>query len=128
MTAALHLSPLVAAGLVQGPVDVYESTITKKSKESKKCRNSGHTNHGNAPGGKQLYPGSGALGRDIGVGIWSTAWWPFLRSVKEGLSNNSTDDDAGDDSKNTLATMIQQQKNRQSYQTLLQDWKRVVRM
>jgi len=119
MTAALHLSPLVAAGLVQGPVDVYESTITKKSKESKKCRNSGHTNHGNT-GGKQLYPGSGALGRDIGVGIWSTAWWPFLRSVKEGLSN-SADDDEGGDNKNTLADMIQQQKNRQSYQTLLQD-------
>jgi hypothetical protein len=27
MSAALHLSPLVSAGLVMGPVDVYESNV-----------------------------------------------------------------------------------------------------
>ncbi|KAL7537804.1 hypothetical protein ACHAXR_008104 [Thalassiosira sp. AJA248-18] len=117
MTAALHLSPLVAAGLVQGPIDVYESTIVKKSKDT--TRNSGHTNHAcGHHGGKQSYPGSGALGREIGVGLWSTAWWPFLKSLDQGTTSTTT---AGGEKNNTLAGLIQQQKNRQSYQTLLQD-------
>jgi len=72
-------------------------------------------------GGKQIYPGSGALGRDIGVGIWSTAWWPFLQSMKDGLS--VTNDDIGDEQNqpSTLADTLQRQKNRSSYLTLLQD-------
>ena len=43
MTAALHLAPLVAAGLIQGPIDVYESTIIKK-------KNSGANNQGHQGG------------------------------------------------------------------------------
>jgi len=129
MTSALHLSPLVAAGLVRGPIDIYESTkiIAKK----KKCKNGkqrgnnenetdrnrdgkNESNNNNEEGGMQSHPGSGAAGRDIGVGIWSTAWWPFLKSVKEGLrSSSSTSSD--------LASAVARQKNRQSYRTLLQD-------
>jgi len=106
MTAALHLSPLVYSGLIQ-TVDIYESTQTQKNKaDSTHKRNSGHTDD-SAPG-KQLYPGSGALGRNIGVGIWSTAWWPFLRSLQQGIS--STND-----------SVMSTHKNRQSYKTLLQD-------
>ena len=115
MTAALHLSPLVASGLVHGPIDVYESTIVKKRYKTEH-RNSGHTEHGDL-GGKQLYPGSGALGRNIGVGIWSTAWSPFLKSLQLGISTPDTD---GDDDDST-STILNRQKNRQSYQTLLQD-------
>jgi len=106
MTAALHLSPLVSAGLIQ-TVDVYESTQTRKStSDLTHKRNSGHED--DSASGKQLYPGSGALGRNIGVGIWSTAWWPFLRSLQLGIS--STND-----------SVISKQKNRQSFKTLLQD-------
>ena len=68
MTTALHLAPLVSAGLITGPIDVYESSTQKSS----------------SIGGRQLHPGSGSRGRDIGVGIWSTAWWPFLSSIEKG--------------------------------------------
>lgn len=132
MTAALHLSPLVAAGLVQGPIDVYESTITCKKKH--KNRNSGHTNTttttntttngNNHRGGRQYYPGSGALGRDIGVGIWSTAWWPFLSSLHQGLLSHEHEPSSNScqsSSSSSVANSLEQQKNRQSYQTLLQD-------
>mmetsp|Transcript_25486 Transcript_25486/g.42052 ORF Transcript_25486/g.42052 Transcript_25486/m.42052 type:complete len:671 (+) Transcript_25486:175-2187(+) len=105
MTTALHLSPLVASGLIKGPIDVYEANNVKKSN---KFRTSGHTTSSTSEGGKQLYSGSGALGRDIGVGIWSTAWWPFLRSLEKGLSSCSADNNDTN-------------KNRQSYKALLKD-------
>lgn len=108
MTAALHLSPLVSAGLIQ-TVDIYESTQTRKStSDLTHKRNSGHEDI--SARGKQLYPGSGALGRNIGVGIWSTAWWTFLKNLQLGISSTNTDDKD-----------IPKQKNRQSYKTLLQD-------
>lgn len=138
MTAALHLSPLVAAGLVHGPIDVYESSIVKKKCKSKGAEKNSTTNDSNSnsdsssnkkvkhQGGKQSYPGSGAKGRDICVGIWSTAWWPFLRSLEQGLSSSSNKNDEvleGDinASDSSLAGTVQRQKNRQSYKTLLQD-------
>ena len=108
MTTALHLSPLVASGLIQGPIDVYEANNVKKSN---KLRTSGHTKS-TSIGGKQLYSGSGALGRDIGVGIWSTAWWPFLRSLEKGLSSGNNAEDNNNKDTN---------KNRQSYKALLKD-------
>ena len=135
MTAALHLSPLVAAGLIHGPIDVYESTAVKRIKKQQDVNtntvtrnntssSSGHTESGEH-GGKQLLPGSGALGRDIGVGIWSTAWWPFLKSLQLGMqtsivgdaNNNDGDSNSYDD----ISLQLQKEKNRQSYQTLLQD-------
>jgi 2-polyprenyl-6-methoxyphenol hydroxylase-like FAD-dependent oxidoreductase len=125
MTTALHLAPLVAAGLIQGPVDVYEANDVK---QSNKLRTSGHTNtkftstSGNlTEGGKQLYAGSGALGRHIGVGIWSTAWWPFLRSLEKGLSSSSGTSNNNSASTSSLTDIINEQKNRQSYKTLLKD-------
>ena len=133
MTAALHLSPLVASGLVRGPVDVYESSsIVKRKKE--KCNDDDDrsttrkddddnankeqrkTQRKHPQGGKQPYPGSGASGRDIGVGIWSTAWWPFLRSLDRGSS--STDEISGE---NALEASVRREKDRRSYKTLLQD-------
>ncbi len=116
MTTALHLSPLVAAGLIRGPIDVYEANNVKASN---KFRTSGHTTitDTTTEGGKQLYSGSGALGRHIGVGIWSTAWWPFLRSLEKGLSLSTTNNNTTA----TVANIVQQQKNRQSYKTLLKD-------
>ncbi len=109
MTTALHLSPLVASGLIQGPIDVYEANNVKKSN---KFRTSGHTTSGTSEGGKQLYSGSGALGRHIGVGIWSTAWWPFLRSLEKGLSS---------DTANSNSNSTDMNRNRQSYKILLKD-------
>ncbi|KAL7445253.1 hypothetical protein ACHAXM_011933 [Skeletonema potamos] len=129
MTTALHLSPLVAAGLIQGPIDVYEANNVKTSN---KFRTSGHTvattttsmmsgSTTTTEGGKQFYSGSGALGRHIGVGIWSTAWWPFLRSLEKGLSSSSSSSAAAGTSSSTVANIVQNQKNRQSFKTLLKD-------
>lgn len=134
MTAALHLSPLVAAGLIHGPIDVYESTAVKRIKKQQDVntntvtRNntsscSGHTESGEH-GGKQLLPGSGALGRDIGVGLWSTAWWPFLKSLQLGKQMSAGDANNNDSDSNReidISLQLQKEKNRQSYQTLLQD-------
>lgn len=74
MTTALHLAPLVSAGLITGPIDIYEASTQKSLKM----------------GGRQHHPGSGSRGRDIGVGIWSTAWWPFLSSLKRGEMNRQS--------------------------------------
>ena len=90
MTTALHLAPLVSAGLISGPIDVYEASTNKSQKM----------------GGRQLHPGSGSRGRDIGVGIWSTAWKPFLLSLEKGVAATEGDE---------------KEKNRQSYVTLLKD-------
>jgi 2-polyprenyl-6-methoxyphenol hydroxylase-like FAD-dependent oxidoreductase len=109
MAAALHLSPLVAAGLVNGPIDVYEAN---SERQRSRCGKNG---------GKQVYPGSGAVGRDIGVGIWSSAWWPFLRSLEAGLSSASKSENHAIDSLSSLANKVQCEKNRFSFRTLLQD-------
>ena len=123
MAAALHLSPLVAAGLVYGPIDVYESSIIlddDKSKSASNCNNSTQQRCS----GKQVYPGSGAVGRDIGVGIWSSAWWPFLKSLEVGISSSLVEDHHDMDDTSSLSSLVhkvQKEKNRQSYRTLLQD-------
>lgn len=90
MTTALHLAPLVSAGVINGPIDVYEASASKYQ----------------MMGGRQSHPGSGSRGRDIGVGIWSTAWKPFLRSLEKGL---------------VATDAIGKEKNRKSYITLLKD-------
>ncbi|KAL7552253.1 hypothetical protein ACHAWF_015481 [Thalassiosira exigua] len=99
MCAALHLSPLVAAGSIRGPVDVYESSVVTKSKHGRASEGGEGGKGSKRRGGPQPYPGSGASGREIGVGIWSTAWWSFLRSLERGGAN----------------------KDRASYRTLLRD-------
>ena len=40
---------------------------------------------GGSLGGRQRYPQLGFVGQDVGVGIWSTAWGAFLRSLEEGI-------------------------------------------
>ncbi|KAL3790828.1 hypothetical protein ACHAWO_010667 [Cyclotella atomus] len=92
MTTALHLAPLVSAGVISGPIDVYEASSASKYQK--------------VGGGRQSHPGSGSRGRDIGVGIWSTAWKPFLRSLEKGLG---------------ALDGIGKEKNRQSYIALLKD-------
>lgn len=88
MTAALHLAPLVDAGIVRGPVDVYEATPAANSPDNGKissaCSSLPKFEH---------QPGSGAIGRNIGVGIWSTAWHPFLDSPH--VPNGDSDSGSG---------------------------------
>ena len=107
MTTALHLAPLVAAGLISGPIDVFEASIHK-------CQNASQL----PMGGRQAHPGSGSRGRDIGVGIWSTAWWPFLRSLEKGMAASTGKNDINASS---IKEVLVKEKNRQSYQTLLRD-------
>ncbi|GKY96880.1 hypothetical protein MPSEU_000647000 [Mayamaea pseudoterrestris] len=56
LSSALHLAPLVSAGKVAAPIDVYDCPATLQSDSD------------------------GTPKRDIGVGIWSTALDPFFRS------------------------------------------------
>ena len=143
MSTALHLAPLVDAGLIRGPVDVYESTVVRRRKRRGPAGGgeAGDDGPGSEVGGclRQRHPGSGAMGRDIGVGIWSTAWWPYLRSLSQGAQAKSKHRPAGDDddeqsrggssgtdgrqdiNNSGLSDLIQRQKDRQSYKTLLQD-------
>ncbi|CAJ1920125.1 unnamed protein product [Cylindrotheca closterium] len=53
LSSALHLAPLVASGHIEGPIDIFD-------------------------GGS-----SSQTGREIGVGIWSTAMDPFVESKEE---------------------------------------------
>jgi len=77
LCAALHLAPLVSHGIVQGPIDVYEakSPYVEHTQEKRET---------------------------IGVGLWSTALLPFLRSHSDSNFANKHDE------------------QRQSYKMLLQ--------
>ena len=70
LSTALHLAPLVEAGLVASPVDVYDApppqTLTSTDRSSSSSSRS-----------------SGSTGRNIGVGIWSTALDPFLGTGRQ---------------------------------------------
>ena len=120
MTAALHLSPLVSAGLIVGPVDVYEqlSTTINELEDNDKNKMKG--------GGRQDYPGAGALGRNVGVGLWSTAWWPFLHSIQDGMTQKNNNDVVDHEVKSTTAdsaisAAVRKEKDRISYRKLLHD-------
>eukprot|EP00934_Nitzschia_sp_Nitz4_P006471 Nitzschia sp. Nitz4//scaffold81_size91200//26828//28408//NITZ4_004981-RA/size91200-processed-gene-0.121-mRNA-1//-1//CDS//3329558695//6461//frame0 len=54
LSAALHMAPLVENGLLDGPIDVYDAS-----------------------------PEGYMKGREIGVGLWSTALDPFQKSPEE---------------------------------------------
>lgn len=121
MTAALHLSPFVAAGLITGPVDVYEQlsiTINNNLDNDKKQVKGG---------GRQGYPGSGALGRNVGVGLWSTAWWPFLHSIQDGMAQKNDNDVVVDHevksitADTAISAAVRKEKDRISYRKLLHD-------
>ena len=62
LSTALHLAPLAASGIISSPIHVYESSTRLQDVESKVSKSAG----------------SGAHGRDIGVGIWSSALLPFI--------------------------------------------------
>lgn len=121
MTAALHLSPLVSAGLVAGPVDVYEMSTTPPSMAPSPPSNNNNNNEDYSSsvvaGGRQYHPGSGANGRDIGVGVWSTAWRPFLRCIEEGMGMTNTNGSTNE----VMDALIQRAKDRVSYRNLLRD-------
>jgi 2-polyprenyl-6-methoxyphenol hydroxylase-like FAD-dependent oxidoreductase len=114
MTAALHLSPLVAAGLIAGPVDVYEQLSTNHLDYDDKLHALKRS------GGRQDYPGAGALGRNVGVGLWSTAWWPFLHSIQDGMTTmrNEVVSTIAD---NAISAAVRKEKDRLSYRKLLHD-------
>jgi 2-polyprenyl-6-methoxyphenol hydroxylase-like FAD-dependent oxidoreductase len=68
ISLALHLAPLVEKGLIFQPIDLFEkSALTDVHPNEKKIQNCN----------QDLHPGSGTLGRDIGVGIWNTALEPL---------------------------------------------------
>ena len=70
LSTALQLAPLVERGLIAKPIDLYERT----------CLSDIHPHEKSSVINEHFHPGTGTLGRDIGVGIWSTALQPFLRS------------------------------------------------
>jgi len=69
LSTALHLAPLAAAGLISSPIHIYESKtrdqdvdlLEKKASTPKEA-------------------GCGPYGRDIGVGIWSSALLSFAKN------------------------------------------------
>jgi 2-polyprenyl-6-methoxyphenol hydroxylase-like FAD-dependent oxidoreductase len=76
LSAALHLAPLVDAGLIASPIDIFDdSTLPPAAAET--SFNSGSSATSTSSSG---CAGAGAIGRDIGVGIWSTALEPLRMS------------------------------------------------
>ena len=80
MSTALHLAPLVKKGLIAKPIHVYEKTGPSPQIKHP------HELHLKEGYDEQFHPGSGHIGREVGIGIWSTALEPFL-------SNNDNSDD-----------------------------------
>lgn len=63
LSSALHLAPLVSAGKIAAPIDVFDVAPSM--------------NHSSSPAS-----GTSVTRRDIGVGIWSTALDPFRTSQR----------------------------------------------
>ena len=80
LSTALHLAPLVHKGLI-APIDIYETSSLEEYV---------HPHDKNTSYDEDFHPGSGAVGRDIGVGLWSTALKPFAEAKKaaENCQNN----------------------------------------
>lgn len=70
MSTALHLAPLAKKGLIAMPIDIYEKSSPSDVHP--------HVLHPES-GDEDFHPGSGHVGREVGIGIWSTALVPFLR-------------------------------------------------
>jgi 2-polyprenyl-6-methoxyphenol hydroxylase-like FAD-dependent oxidoreductase len=101
LSAALHLAPLVSSGIIRGPIHLYESADGQGSPSTSSSEKEGH----------YVTRGTGSVGRDVGVGIWSTALTPFL-------SNNDNEEDG--DGEDADAYNKPKQPTRQSHQKLLQ--------
>ena len=80
LSTALHLAPLVHKGLI-APIDIYETSSLEEYV---------HPHEKNTSYDEDFHPGSGAVGRDIGVGLWSTALKPFAeaKEAAENCQNN----------------------------------------
>lgn len=84
MSTALHLAPLAERGLIAKPIDIYEKYNDNKNNtihpESKSQCNDDDEN---------FHPGSGHIGRDVGIGIWNTALEPFLHKASSSSASSS---------------------------------------
>jgi 2-polyprenyl-6-methoxyphenol hydroxylase-like FAD-dependent oxidoreductase len=72
LSTALQLAPLVEKGLIAEPIEIYERSCLASSPDVMR-----NTDSGKDATNSTHSAGSGAIGRDIGVGIWSTALEPF---------------------------------------------------
>lgn len=93
MTAALHLAPLAARGIIAGPIDLYESSPDERggggsagaSSEGGGATTADDDEKEGSPTRPFRPPdgaGSGSSGRPIGVGIWNTALQPLSSSSR----------------------------------------------
>ena len=71
LSSALHLAPLVEAGLIASPIDVYDAATCAPEHLPETI-----------PENTLQFPNN-KTGREIGVGIWSTALDPFRESNRE---------------------------------------------
>ncbi len=83
MSTALHLSPLVQKGLITHPIDIYETSTPNDIHPHETSTTTAYDEH--------FHPGSGHIGRKVGIGIWSTALSPFCErdSSSSGCSNDN---------------------------------------
>lgn len=77
LSTALQLAPLAERGIIAKPIDLYE----------KSCLSDAHPHEKSSVIDEHFHPGSGTIGRDVGVGIWSTALKPFMRSFHPSSEN-----------------------------------------
>jgi len=75
LSTALHLAPLVDSNIVQGPIDIYESSNLISAASA---HNSSHTNE-HDEGHRSKHDIDSSVGREVGVGIWSTALTEFCK-------------------------------------------------
>jgi len=73
LSLALHLAPLAERGLIAQPIDLYERSSLNSVHPHERGGD-----YGGAARDENFHPGTGAIGRDIGVGVWHTALEPFL--------------------------------------------------
>jgi len=81
LSTALQLAPLAEKGLIAKPIEIYEKTCLIRSSSSASVSASASASFNDTTNPTRS-PGSGAIGREIGVGIWSTALEPFRTQRK----------------------------------------------
>ena len=84
LSTALHLAPLASAGLISSPIHIYESATEEdpfhdKNYNKASSTSTNNNNSNNNSNNNDIYSGSGCHGRDVGVGIWSSAVSPFTQ-------------------------------------------------
>jgi len=76
LSTALQLAPLVEKGLIAKPIDIYEKSCLESSLHASSAP-AISVSAIDTTDPSTLSSGSGAVGREIGVGIWNTALEPF---------------------------------------------------